>query len=42
MKSHRKTFKEYNQQQLMLLPPCLEGLIYKHHPVRVVNQIIDS
>lgn len=42
MKSSRKTFKEYNQHQLLLLPPSLEELIDKNHPVRVVNWIIDS
>jgi len=34
-------FKDYNQNQTMLLPPSLEDLIEPNHPVRVVNQIID-
>lgn len=35
-------FKDYNQNQLMLLPPSLEELIEPNHPVRVVNEIIDN
>lgn len=34
-------FKDYNPQQLMILPPNLEELIEKNHPVRVVNQVVD-
>lgn len=34
-------FKDYNQNQLMLLPPSLEELIGPNHPVRVVNEIIN-
>jgi transposase len=34
-------FKEYNQQQIQLLPPSLEELIPKNHLVRVVNQVVD-
>jgi transposase len=34
-------FKDYNQNQLILLPPSLDELIEPNHPVRVVNQIID-
>lgn len=34
-------FKDYNQNQLMLLPPSLEELIEPDHPVRVVNEVID-
>lgn len=34
-------FKDYNQNQLMLLPPSLEELIEPNHPVRVVNEVID-
>lgn len=33
-------FKEYNQAQMMLLPPSLEDLIPKNHLVRVVNRVI--
>ena len=35
------TFKNYTQQQVSLLPPSLEELIEKNHPVRVINQVID-
>jgi transposase len=34
-------FKNYTPNQVMMLPPSLEELIDKNHPVRVVNQIID-
>jgi len=34
-------FKDYSQNQLMLLPPSLEELIKPNHPVRVVNEIIN-
>lgn len=34
-------FKDYNPNQLMFLPPSLEELIDKNHPVRVVNQVIE-
>ena len=35
-------FRHYAQNQLMLLPPSLDELIDEHHPVRVVNHIIDQ
>jgi len=35
------TFKRYDQQQLMILPPSLEELIPKGHPVRIVNDVIN-
>ena len=35
-------FKTYNQQQAMLLPPDLDELIDKNHPVRVINAVLDS
>ena len=35
-------FKDYNPNQILLLPPNLEELIESNHPVRVVNKIIDS
>jgi len=38
----RKKFKNYNQNQQMLLPSSLDDLIGENHPVRVVNKIIDS
>jgi transposase len=42
MKRTSNKFRPYNQNQLMVLPPSLDELIDKHHPVRVVNKIIDS
>lgn len=35
-------FKKYFQHQAFLLPPSLEELIAPNHPVRVVNDIINS
>ena len=35
------TFKPYNQQQSMLLPPSLDELIPLDHPVRVLNDVIN-
>src|SRR6218665_189119 len=35
-------FKEYNPQQVLLLPPSLEELISSKHLVRVVSQVVDS
>lgn len=35
-------FKNYHHNQNLLLPPSLEELIEPNHPVRVVNQVIDS
>lgn len=37
----KAVFKEYNQQQIQLLPPSLEELIPQHHLVRVVNQVVE-
>ena len=34
-------FKQYDQQQLFLLPPSLDELIDANHPVRVVNEVIE-
>lgn len=34
-------FKNYTPNQVMMLPPNLEELIDKNHPVRIVNQVID-
>lgn len=36
------TFKQYNQDQLYLLPPSLEEMIPEKHPVRVVNKVIEK
>lgn len=38
----KAVFKEYNQQQIQLLPPSLEDLIPEHHLVRVVNQVVEQ
>ena len=35
-------FKSYAPNQMQLLPPSLEELIDKNHPVRIVNQIIEQ
>lgn len=35
-------FKDYNPNQVLLLPPSLKELIPENHPVLVVNQVIDS
>ncbi len=35
-------FKDYNVNQILLFPPSLEELIDDHHPVRVVNQVVDQ
>lgn len=35
-------FKTYLQNQTLLLPPSLEELIAPHHPVRVVNEVINK
>jgi transposase len=34
-------FKEYAQNQVMLIPPTLDEMIEVNHPVRIVNQVID-
>jgi transposase len=34
-------FKEYGQNQVMLIPPTLDEMIDASHPVRIVNQVID-
>jgi transposase len=41
-KNNKVVFKPYHQHQIQLLPPSLEELIESHHPVRVVNQVIDK
>lgn len=35
-------FKQYSQQQSMLLPPSLEELIGEKHLVRVVNEVVEA
>ena len=45
MKTKRKhskvTFKPYQMDQLMLLPPSLDELIPEDLPVRVVSAVVD-
>src|SRR5678810_1126087 len=41
-KNSKVVFKTYSPAQGMLLPPSLEELIAKNHPVRVVNEVIES
>ncbi len=38
----KAVFKEYNQQQIQLLPPSLDELIPENDLVRVVNQVVES
>jgi transposase len=35
-------FKEYNQEQMWLLPPSLDELIPKNHVVRTINAALDG
>ena len=42
-KLHNKvTFKTYNQNQLLLIPPSWDSFIEENHPVRIVNRIVDQ
>ncbi len=41
-RNSKVVFKDYNPNQMMLLPPSLEEMIPENHPVRVVNQVIDT
>ena len=41
-KNSRVVFKLYSPNQAMLLPPSLDELIGANHPVRVVNEVIES
>lgn len=41
MGRRQPSFKPYQQQQLMLLPPSLDELVPKGHIVRVVNDVIN-
>lgn len=41
IKNSKIKFKEYAQNQIMLIPPSLEEMIDKNHPVRIVNKAID-
>lgn len=42
MASQKPTFKPYNQNQILMLPPSLDELVPKGHPVRVVNDVINK
>jgi transposase len=45
MKQIKRTnvkFKDYAQNQVMLIPPSLDEMIDDNHPVRIVNQVIDQ
>ena len=42
MKTRKNTFKTYQQNQYMAIPPSLDELIPENHPVRIVNRIIDE
>jgi len=41
-KNNKVVFKTYSPTQGMLLPPSLDELIASNHPVRVVNEVIES
>lgn len=41
-KLSKLVFKPYSPNQMMLLPPSLDELVPAQHPVRVVNQVIES
>ena len=41
MPSQRPTFKPYYQDQIMAIPPTLDELVSKGHPVRIVNDVIN-
>jgi transposase len=42
MAANRPVFKPYDQQQILAIPPTLEELVPKEHPVRIVNQVINK
>lgn len=42
MAIRQPVFKPYDQQQILAIPPTLEELIPKGHPVRTVNEIINK
>lgn len=41
MAAQQPTFKPYYQNQMMAIPPTLDELVAKGHPVRVVNEVIN-
>lgn len=42
LKNKKVVFKNYTPNQVVMLPPSLDELIEKNHPVRIVNQVIDK
>lgn len=38
----KPVFKAYNQYQGFLIPPSFDDLVDQHHPVRLVNEIIEQ
>lgn len=42
MAIQKPTFKPYDQQQILMLPPSLDELVSKGHPARVVNDVINQ
>lgn len=42
MATNYPAFKPYHQDQRIMLPPTLEELVPKDHPVRIVNEVINS
>lgn len=38
----KPVFKQSHQHQILLFPPSLDSMIGPHHPVRVVNEVIDK
>ena len=41
MPVQKPVFKPYYQGQIMAIPPTLDELVAKGHPVRIVNDIIN-
>ncbi len=41
MSARRPSFKPYYQNQILAIPPTLDELVRKGHPVRVLNDVID-
>jgi transposase len=41
-KTISSVFKDYHQNQPLLLPPGLEESIAANHPVRIVNEVINT
>lgn len=42
MSKTKVVFKDYINNQPLLLPPSIDELIETNHPVRVVNSVIES